>query len=185
MIPNINNLQNLEKLFRKYLIKQSDLNSSQVINSLSIRGPELIKIINAEFVSPINLLECVLLFEISYNDTNNNVSMVEEDGTITLYNSYKINLISYGLYSKTLMSILKARFESSIVRYDLHTEGIYLENVSNIESINEFVNETLWERSDLSIEFSCRLSILQNSNPLEFENLNSIILDSENLKKEE
>lgn len=185
MISNISNIQDLEKIFRKCLIEQSELNASQIINSLTVRGPELIKIINNEFVSPINNHECVLLFEISSNSSNNTVSMVEEDGTITLYNSCKIKLISYGLYSKILMRILKARFETSQLRYDLHEQGIYIENISNIESINEFINETLWERTDLDIEFAFKMTINQISNQLEFEKINSVLIDSTKLKKEE
>lgn len=179
MIKTISNIFELDKILRKYLISQSNLKPDVVVNALSVRGPDLeLLISNNTYFSP-NLNDVVLIFENETNETTNNVSVDEEDATFTIYQSFRCKIVIYGNYSKTLALILKTRFESDTIRDKLFEEGINLENVSNPVSINEFKNETVWIRTDLNIEYSCRLNVQPIAETEQLENISKLIVIKE------
>lgn len=174
MIKSISNIFELDKIIRKYLISQSELDPRKVINSLSVRGPELQVLVEKNtYVSP-DLNTTILIFENTNNDTNNNVSVPEEDGTFSIYQSFSCKIILYGNYSKTLGLILKSRMESEVIRQNLFDEGINIEKVTSPVSLNEFKNETVWIRTDLSIEYSCRMSVQPVNELNEMDNISKI-----------
>ena len=175
MINEIQNLNYLDKIFGDMILNLSELKREQIKNALSVRGADLNKIIseNKKNVSiPIDLSDIIIIFEISNRNSLNNVSMIEKDDTITNYCSFNIKIIIYGNYSKTLSQILKAKFESEIIKQKMYESGIFLEKVLDINSVNEFINETVWIRNDINIEFSCRMSIKQSDKFNHFENIN-------------
>lgn len=180
MIKPISNIFELDKIIRKYLISQSELDSKKVINSLSVRGPDLEVLIGKNTYFSPDLNTSILLFENENNDTNNNVAVPEEDGTFSIYQSFRCKVILYGNYSKTLGLILKSRMESEVIRQNLFDEGINIEKVTSPVSLNEFKNETVWIRTDLSIEYSCRMSVQPINELTEMDNISQI-----NIIKEE
>lgn len=159
MIIAVNDIFELDKILRNYLISQTGLDNKNVINALSVRGPELEVLISEHTYFSPSLNDTILIFENESNDTNNNISMTEDINNISIYQSFKCKIIIYGNYSKTLALLLKARFESEVIRDSLFSDGINLEKISNPISINELKNETVWIRTDLAIEYSCRLLV--------------------------
>lgn len=154
MIPCLLNLRDIDKIIRSEIITQSELNSERVLNALSIRGVDLEKLVTQLKYTSIDTADILILFEVEnrddgYNETYSYPTYVES------YSSYRVNIIIYGNNSKTISQKLKARFETMKVRERLQEQGIYLEGVSKISSINEYMNETMWLRSDLSFDISC------------------------------
>ena len=64
--------------------------------------------------------------------------------------------------------------ESEVIRQNLFNEGINIEKVTSPVSLNEFKNETVWIRTDLSIEYSCRMSVQPVNELNEMDNISEI-----------
>ena len=73
-----------------------------------------------------------------------------------------------------LYLFLKNRFESEIVRNNLLNEGIHIENIDNPSDYNEFINKTMWIRSNLNINLTCLYKIKNIDSYSEYENISNI-----------
>lgn len=175
----INDLFELDKLIGNELLIESELPKDCIINGLSVRGPELLKYINDKLYLSPNLNDTVLIFECSHNKNNCLSEYNEINDELILFNSFEYKVILYGNHSKNIASKLKARFESDSVKQHLYDEGIYLEYVDYPESINEIINETVWIRTDLSINLSCQMKFNSIKNELNFDKINKITLIKE------
>lgn len=171
MITPIESPKELEKLLRNMLITQSQLIPNRVLNGNSIRGQDLEKMIDSNIYISYNLSDCVIIFELFTRTSEENISMIKSNNSLLLYSSYNMHLIIYGNKSEQLAQILKARLESEKNRFDMYNLGIQIEEISNITTINDFKNETIWIRSDFDIDFACCYSIKQVS---EFENYETL-----------
>lgn len=164
MINAISNIHELDRLLRNMIIAQSGLDGSRVLNSISIRGQDLEKMIDDKVYSSYDLNDSVILFEVrARNEENESLSMTDEDDSLIVYAPYEIHFVIYGNMSGMLAQVLKARIETEKNRDDMRNEGIQIEKVSNIETLNEFKNETVWIRNDFSIEFACMYKVEQDS----------------------
>lgn len=179
MIKTIQELQEIDKILRNVIIQQSELQADRVLNALSIRGTDLEKQIQTDEYISIDLNNSMILFEVYSRNSENNMTMEEDDenNSLTSYCSFMIKLIIYGNTSKMLAQKLKARFESQYIRNKLYDSGIHVDNVSEIETISEFINSTIWLRNDLSILFSCKLSVSQLQDDEELKIKNDIIIN--------
>jgi len=147
------------------LITQSELDNTKVLNSNSVRGVDLAKLIantNNQYTS-IETTDVVLLFEFLKHDDTNNMSYTDEKDKVNTYSSYKVHIIIYGNTSDYVAHKLKSRLLTSKVIQDLYDKGIYLKEVSPIETDNEFINNTYWNRTDLDIFLGCRYEFSQIS----------------------
>lgn len=160
MIKNIENFNNLISTFRMMLIKQSELESNRVLNANSVRGQDLSKLTNNNIYTSYKTDDLVMLFEFFENSNDSNVSFTLDD-TINQYTSYKVKLIIYGNTSGILANKLKSRLLSSKVQNDLYEFGIYIESISDLETVNEFINNTYWNRCDINININCRYEYSQ------------------------
>lgn len=130
-----------------------------------------------------------MLFELEAKDSNSNVSMednkvndptalicsnslecdgaVASDGNptldtnITYYKMFSLKVIIYGNDSINLASKLVARFRSEATRNKLYADGVYLAEVSEQKTVNEFKNEMMWLRNDITIDIGIKQSIAQ------------------------
>lgn len=169
-----NNVDDINKILRKYLISQSELNSKHVFNSLSTYGKTLTKIFN-NIATSYDRDETILLFELSLNENNSNVSFTSNDSII--YNqSYNLKITLYGNESLNLSNKIIARLRTEKIRNSIYDEGIYLEKIENPKSLNEFINDVLWLRTDFNILLSCEFLYSQVEQDNNMENTSSIKL---------
>lgn len=208
-------IKELEKYLRQQLIIQSQLNENRVLNGLSMYGVELDKLLS-EGIEPeegeeveqiydgITHCNTTLLFELEARDSNNNVSMEEDNideskavicsnstdcdniavsdntGTvntnITYYKAFRLKVIIYGDDSKNLAFKLIARFRSEAVRNALYAKGIYVEEVTEQKSVNEYKNESMWLRNDFDINIGIKQEVEQITTESDFNDVDITIL---------
>lgn len=159
----------LEKIVRKYLISQSEVKSEYVRNSLSTYGETLDKLLFKQTYDTICECDELILFELQTRKSESDVSMTEADDSVTIYKSYTVHVIIYGRNSATVMTKLIARLRTENVRLALRSEGVYVEEVTNDESVNEFKNDVMWHRHDCEVRISCYMSVSQTLKNVEFE----------------
>lgn len=172
---SITNLHELEKILRNVLAKQAQLNKNRVLNALSIRGQDLVKYLDSLISVSIDADDTLLIFELHTDDNENCVDDIEEDESITKYMSFKLSVIIYGNNSINLANILTSRLQTSKVLYDTKEQGVLITDVSTSLSINEIINESIWQRTDFDIYVSCQMNIAQVDEFNEYENVNNLI----------
>lgn len=181
MIKNIDSYKEAVILIRNMIISQSNIDSNHVLNSLSIRGQDLQKLIqDTNIYMSYDLNDKIILFKISKNDNTNNVQLSEENDIISLYTSYKCHLYIYGNNSFDFSEILKAKILTEKNIDDMFFKGINITSCSNIENISDFINNTIWPRSDFNIYFSYKYNVSLDNN---YKDINSI--DKLNIKEVE
>ena len=72
------------------------------------------------------------------------------------------------------MNKLIARLRTQAVRQALYEEGVYIEEVKNDSSVNEFKNDVMWHRHDTEILISCKMSIKQVTPDEAFEKVDPV-----------
>ena len=175
MISVIENLMDLDKYIREELILQSGLEGNRVLNAISVRGQDLEKLVDEKIYMSYNLRDCVIIFEVVLDsNSSDNVSMTEEDESITDYSAFDVKVILYGNKGNILCHKIKSRFLTEEVRQNLWNKGIQVIEISNIETVNEFINNTIWPRCDFDIKIGCRLNFEKVTSNNDFEKLNDI-----------
>ena len=160
----------LEELLRNLLIEQSTLASERVLNSLSIHGEDLDKLLEDSIYVSLDRTDCVLLFELISRESSSDISNEDEDA-ISTYRSFSLKCILYGNDSNEIATEIVSRLRTEKVIEDLQAQGIYLETVSRIESVNEYKNETMWQRNDFDIDISCLFKISKISAEYELDSV--------------
>lgn len=156
MIININNI---ETIIRNILIEQSQLDPKFVRNSLSLYSTPL-DINTQNVLETIEQDDTMLLFELRARTDVLNISEQDlETGAITYYQGYQVHVIIYGDECRTLANKIIARLRSSRLN-DLFRENLLeFYGASNPESIQEYINNVLWLRTDFDIDLSCIMEI--------------------------
>lgn len=167
----LSNVNELNKILRNQLIKQSRLNSEQVLNALSIHGEDLDKLLEEQAYISIDRSDLLILFELQSRRNDSDVSMTNEDDSVTMYRSFNFRVIIYGNDSSSLANVLVSRFRTEAVRNELHYNGVYLERVNEPDILNEYKNNTMWLRNDIVLEISCKFNISQIDVENTFETL--------------
>lgn len=176
MIAYITSTNEINKILRNELIIQSELDPSQIRNSLSVNGETLQKEIEKQIYESIDHNDTLILFELQTRDSVNDISLTTNDDNILYYKSYNFKLVLYGNDSIDTGNKITARFRSENVRNKLYDQGIYLESISNPITINEFINDTIWFRTDINIYISCAYNILPISKNDDIENVSDLII---------
>lgn len=174
MITTISSVKELNKILRKELIAQSQLNSNYVLNALSTYGETLDKLLSNKVYDSYETKDAVLLFQLFNRNNESDFSFTEKNGTITYNKSYELKIIIYGNASSDIANKISSRFRTEKVRNDLQNLGVYLESISDPESINEFKNEVMWFRTDISIFITSEFSYQQTSEDSDFDILSKI-----------
>lgn len=160
-------LRDITILLRKYLIILSELKPDHVKNSLSKYGAA-IETENKSILEALKSDEQMLFYELRTRETTSNVSMTISDD-VEYYKSFSLHCIIYGDNSQMLAQKIVARFRTAIVKMQLQYEGCYISEVSDPESINEFINSVMRFRSDFDINISIKFRIEQNLTDSEIE----------------
>lgn len=170
----INDINELNKILRKYLIMQSQMPSERVRNALSTYGETLDKLLNRQTYDTICPCEELMLFELRSRKSPSDKSMTESDGSVSFFKSFELYVILYGDNAATIISNLIARLRTENCRLALLNEGVYLEEVTEDESMNEFKNDTMWKRHDCSLYISCKLKVDQVMDDVVYDSINKV-----------
>lgn len=161
MIKAMSNVDNINKIIRTCIIQNSNVSAEFVRNALSGSGPRLDKHKSGDIFETIEHDDILIIFELQARNNNNDMSETDENDIIRHYQSFTINIIIYGDSSHSSATILVSRMRTEFVRNTLYEQGVHIENVSNTTSVNEFKNDTMWMRTDFSIDITCRFEIEQ------------------------
>lgn len=189
------NSDEINKLIRLQIIKQANLLPERVLNSLSTYGAELDKILteiltvstshtvgrhnvqsseDESIYVPVQHSDVVVLFELQDRQSSNNMSETNDDNSVTYTKSYIVHLIIYGDNCGDVATTLVARLRTERCRTELLDEGISLERVTDPDRINEFKNNTLWQRTDFDIYISVEYKYTQVDDMQDFEGLSQL-----------
>lgn len=160
-MTTITSIKELEKIVRKYLISQSELKGKFVRNALSTYGETLDKLLYKQTFDTITPCDELMLFELKTHKSSSTKSMTEVNGDITSYKSYTIHVIIYGENAADVASKTIARLRTEIIRDSLLNEGVYIEEVTDDDSINEYINNVMWRRHDFDVNISCDITVTQ------------------------
>ena len=156
MIANINSI---ETIIRNILIEQSQLEPEFVRNSLSIYSTPLMTD-NQSILDTLQQNQLMILFELrARNDVLNISEQDEETGIITMYQGYQAHVIIYGDDCRTLANKLIARLRTGRLNDIFRDNMLEFYSASNPESVQEYINEVMWLRTDFDIDLSCIMEI--------------------------
>lgn len=159
MIPAIKDIDNITKIWKSTIETQCELTNNQVRSLTSPRGQNLTKKIDEYIFETLSRTDVCALFDIDINLSQNQLTYESDDNTILTYIYATIKVIIYGKNSSLLAMKFKARLESSEVRDLLWQQGIYFEDVSTPNDVHEFVNNIVYFRTDMTINFSFRYDV--------------------------
>ena len=159
-------IKDLQKELRTCLISQSGLTGDFIRNSLSLYGEDLQKALNNllqpdEYTS-ITGSDTMILFKLSLDsEVDIHASFIndKDESKIYYYKSFEYFLYIYGDSSDDIALKLKARLRSQAVRDALQEKGIHIISIENPEQVNEYINDVMWKRCDLSIKLGCKFII--------------------------
>ena len=154
MINPLSSIDEINKILRNQLIKQSELDGKKVLNGVSIHGQDLITQVNKFAYKSYSPMDSVIVFDLTINPTENDISQTLEDGSIQIYSSYSMKCYTYGFSSKELVLKIVARLRSEEARQELYENGVHLTSVEDIVDGKEFVNDTMYIRTDFTINIS-------------------------------
>lgn len=175
MIKAIQDVESINKIIRDELIQQTGLSGEFVRSSLSEYGTDLDKEQNYDNVfESIDKTDAIIFFELKTRSNDSDVSMTEENDSITLYKSFRVHLIIYGNSAYTIAAQICGRFRTEYVRRYLQENGVYIEEVSDFESLYEFKAMTMWPRCDIDIDISCRIDINQVTDDYQVDELSDL-----------
>lgn len=146
----LNNKDDIVKIIRKYIHDVIGINLKDIVNGTDVYGPDLLKLLEGKKYNSYKLNDSVIVLDLETRENTSDMSITKDD-SIIYYKSYELKLIIYGRNSVNLGNQIFAEFNSDYVLTDLITNGIYIQDISNPHSINEFVNGVMWPRCDLNI----------------------------------
>ncbi len=158
MLPNTD-FDNVIRALRKTIIDYVGIDSNRVSNALTVRGADLLKIINSTELNSYNLSDSFIVFEL-LEDNDKEYFVMEEDEKNLCYVSYMhMDLKLYGTPCHNISRKLIATFKDEKILNELYYKGIYYKGITGPNSVNEFINNTLWPRCDMSIKVQIKTAI--------------------------
>lgn len=159
MIPVITNTDDITKIWKRTIQSQCEMNNTQVRSLVSSRGQNLDKKVDDYIYETLSRTDLCALFEIDINPSEPVVTMEYSEDEVLSYVYAKLKVIIYGKESSLIAVKFKSRLESSEIRDSLWQQGIKFDEVTSIESVHEFINEVIYFRTDININFSFRLNV--------------------------
>lgn len=174
MMKKLTDINECDKIIRKFVIKSSELKPESVLNGLSLRGVDLEKLINDNKVyNSHKVTDNFIIFETYNRYSSNNVVLEEDsDGKVNMITSLTTKILIYGNTSNQLAHIIKGRLSSIKYMDDIYNEGIFIENISDPHSSNEFINDTMWIRHYIDINYSINLTLTNVNIYEDFKKIN-------------
>lgn len=158
-MKKLQSVEDIDRIIRKQLIEQSELDGEFVRNASSEYGIDLDKPESDSIFVSIAPTDLVLLFEVEAQDSDDDVSETNDNDEIDYYKSYRVRCIIYGDEACTLANKLCGRFRTEYVRQSLRSDGIYFRSAGNIVTVHEFKNNVKWLRTDFELNIACKMAI--------------------------
>ena len=155
MLKGTTDVNETIKCIRKAIIKNLEISGNRVLNGLSVRGADLQKIIDECNLGSFDLNDSFMVFEIVKDDENYFI-MKETETKVSNIGNFRLDFRIYGNACYTIGMKMQAMFKDEDVLYDFYENGIRAKDTSKLSSINEFINNTLWPRCDLSFKYQIR-----------------------------
>lgn len=170
--------EDIIRSIRRLLIDYSGIPGHKILNALSARGTPLAEYISESEEESINMSTSFLLFElIEDQDANNYVTTSQNDGMMTIQ-AFQFHIMIYGNNCHTDAQKISTLFKQSDNALRLRNEGVFINGVEPVESINEFINDTLIQRCDLFIKLQGRFEFEETSEDVGyFEKIKSIVVE--------
>lgn len=148
------------KNLRKVIIEHVGLDNNRVLNTTTVRGADLAKIINESQLNSFNLSDSFIIFELRESTDNTDYYIIDEnDLENSIITRYSMDLKLYGNACRVVSLKILSVFREQYILQDLYEKGIHFTGISKPESANEFINNTLWKRSDMTIHLEARIKV--------------------------
>lgn len=160
MIHGVQSLDEAIVILRNKIVEISGLQNEFVINSLSVYGADLAKIIDETQYSikqkALNPTETVndsmIVFEVM-NDEGSTDNMLQD---FIKYAAYVMHITVYGESAEELAHSIKKELLMFETKAKLNYDGVHISSISNINAMNEFKNSVMWQRRDFDVNFAIR-----------------------------
>ena len=168
--------EDIIKILGAEITNQTGIKKDMIKNAYSIRGSNLAKHLSSTETNTINLDNAFIVFELIESEDEKNVTVNEEESTNIIQN-YNYNLKIYGNSCHKISKEILARFKSHEVMFSLYGKGIWITSISFPQAINEFINNTLWPRCDLTINIRVLHNIVHINNSEEIKKYTRLTID--------
>ena len=149
----------LIKNLRKVIIDYVGLDNDKVLNATSVRGPDLLKIISEIELTSFNLKDSFMVFELKESNDKDYYIMDENDNEHSIISRYHMDIKLYGNACHIVSHKMLSVFREQWLLQDLYAKGIHFTGITYPESANEFINNTLWKRCDMTIHLQARMKV--------------------------
>ena len=153
------NTDEINKIVRLEIINYLNITGNRVLNGVSVRGPNLQKIISECTLGSFNLEDSFIVFDLEKANGEDYFVMEEDDNTVSVISEFQMNFRVYGMLCHMIGLRLQAMFKDVYVLGRLYEKGIRGQDVTDLTTINEFINNTMWPRADLSFKMQIRFTI--------------------------
>ena len=161
MIVKISSIDEINKIIRNKLIELSGLEGKKVVNGYTIHGQDLVDQLNKYLVNGYDPKNSYIVFEL--HPRNSYITETDYNDKLTIYSPYEMHVYVYGNNSLTLVNTIISKFLTQMTRLDLQNQGIYLENIDNVQNGTDFINESLYPRVDFDINLYCEMDVSQET----------------------
>ena len=151
-------------ILRTNIIAITSIPDALFLNALSVQGTDLAKVkeeaeesvqdgLKQKGADPVTQVsDLLVLFDVGSNNGSRN-NMIERSVN---YAAYKMHIIAYGNDAEEFMQNMSVKLLDIDNKVKLNLAGVQVSSISDVTSINEYKNETLWQRRDIDIDFAFR-----------------------------
>lgn len=161
---------------RTEISTQTGLNINRIINAVSSRGPDLLKLISNSEATSFNLADCFIVFELLESDSGENVVIHDKGDVLSSISPFNFTLKIYGNACHKVAQDILMRFKSEKVVTSLYKKGIFIHGITFPSSINEFINNTVWPRCDMSIHIIVEFRTEETEKTYDAEGISGIVV---------
>lgn len=156
MLPVISDFKEVAAVVREYLNTYCQIDLEKIVSVLAVRGADLSKPISATELNSINLSDTFVVYEIREDDSQDYFVFDEDDFTDTIVTNIIIDFKIYGKRCADTIRNIIVSFKNEGVLRRLYSKGIYYKGITKPTSHNEFFNNTMWPRRDISFKAQIR-----------------------------
>lgn len=156
---NITTYENALKTLRQLILGYTNLPSEFVLNGDSIYGPDAWKMISELIGESPSLEDTFIVFEFKEipNDSFG-ITNYDTDNMFAIA-PYGLFLKIYGDKCHAVAYKLAALFKYPYAVQELYANGLKIIDTSQVNSLNEFINNVRWPRCDIEIDVLCNFKI--------------------------
>lgn len=156
---NITTYENALKTLRQLILGYTNLPSEFVLNGDSIYGSDAWKMISELIGESPSLEDTFIVFE--FKEIPNDSFGITDYDTDNMFAiaPYGLFLKIYGDKCHAVAYKLAALFKYPYAVQELYANGLKIIDTSQVNSLNEFINNVRWPRCDIEIDVLCNFKI--------------------------